>query len=256
MRSHPDSIGVVGDRGRFGAVLCRRAEAAGVRVLLRANTGGWVESGAAAVVIDISSASALATSISHSRQRNVPLLVGTSGLDERDVDALRRLGEDVAVCKVANFSAAHQMQRAALELWARCCAKLGARPTAHVVDRHPVTKKDRPSATALSLAQDWVNGGGDRPDIGSIRGGHAVADHSVDLTFEGESLSIVHSVRDRNAPAECALRMAAVLARKSAGYYESSVLFDELLGISRSPVRLHERSEQPPHDGIPNVRIL
>ncbi|MFY7866459.1 dihydrodipicolinate reductase C-terminal domain-containing protein, partial [Roseateles sp.] len=58
-----------------------------------------------------------------------------------------------------------------------------------VIDRHPATKRDAPSATAKRLAEA---AGGAQIEI--LRHGNAVADHHVIYTLAGETIEIVHRV--------------------------------------------------------------
>jgi 4-hydroxy-tetrahydrodipicolinate reductase len=231
------SLGVVGDRGRFGSAVVRHAMDSSVPVVLRANRSGWTENARPDVLLDVSSPQGLASSIEYCRRRQVALLVGTSGLSSLDVEQLRDLARDVAVCAVANFSLVHHIQRLLVRVTAQFCERAGAAPVAHVVDRHPPWKQDRPSATANVLADEWTGPTkGERPSVDSVRCGLPVADHTFELAFDGELLSIVHSVHGRNGPARTALVVAARLATKAPGHYDDETMFDELL---RMPTTRH-----------------
>jgi dihydrodipicolinate reductase len=51
----------------------------------------------------------------------------------------------------ANCSPLHYLQRAALHVWAQACRHADLHAQVQVLDRHPKTKKDSPSATAMKL---------------------------------------------------------------------------------------------------------
>jgi len=231
MNAPLSKLGLIGDRGRFGYVIGREAEAAGIALVLSANSRGWTHTDRPQVLIDVSAPSALSASVDFCRDQRVPLLVGTSGLSQNDETLLRDLGDEVPVCWAANCSPLHYLQRAALHVWAHACRHADLCAEVHVLDRHPSTKQDRPSATALKLARQWEEQTGVAPDVGSIRGGPPVSDHTVALTFDGETLTAVHAVQDRTGPARGALRLARALCGGSAGYYDPWPLFAESLGL-------------------------
>jgi 4-hydroxy-tetrahydrodipicolinate reductase len=77
-----------------------------------------------------------------------------------------------------------------------------------VSDRHPVSKRDKPSATARELARICQAVGVDRVDIASYREGPPVSDHWVTLTRGEETLTFTHATRDLGAAAHGALRAA------------------------------------------------
>ncbi len=77
-----------------------------------------------------------------------------------------------------------------------------------IIDRHPETKKDAPSATAYRLASAV---GTDR--MIAVRSGPAVADHQIVLAWSGETLEINHRVTSLEAPAEGALCVIEAASR-------------------------------------------
>jgi 4-hydroxy-tetrahydrodipicolinate reductase len=232
MNAQLSKLGLVGDRGRFGSIIRREAEAAGIELVLSANSEAWAHTDRPDVLIDVSAPRALSASVAFCQDQQVPLLVGTSGLSKDEEALLRDLGERVPVCWAANCSPLHYLQRAALHVWAQACRHADLHAQVQVLDRHPKTKKDSPSATAMKLARHWEEQTGVAPDVGSIRGGLPVSDHSVELTFDGETLTAVHAVQDRSGPARGALRIARALYARPAGYYDPWPLLAESLGLA------------------------
>ncbi len=236
MNSRLLKLGVAGYRGRFGSAIVRQAERAGAVVCWRRSSQEQSESDAPSVLVDVSSPLGVASSLAFCRARGLPLLVGASGLSQELKDELSAAGAEIPVCRVANFSMLHYLQRAILELLAGACTTVAVAPRVSVVERHPVFKRDKPSASAVALAECWRKDQGVLPEITSVRDGKEVSDHRVDLDFDGERLSILHAVEHREGPARCAVRMAALLQSKPAAAYDAGSLMAELLGLSTLPV--------------------
>jgi 4-hydroxy-tetrahydrodipicolinate reductase len=128
-------------------------------------------------------------------ERGISPVVGTSGLSDADVGALRRACERAGVggLLVPNFSVGAVLQmRHAAELAA--VLRLAALREVH----HP-GKKDRPSGTALATARRVEQAGGGRVEIQSERREGALAEQELLFAGEGEEVTLRHVVRDRRA---------------------------------------------------------
>jgi 4-hydroxy-tetrahydrodipicolinate reductase len=87
-------------------------------------------------------------------------------------------------------------------------------PRMTVSERHPVTKRDRPSASARSLATAWPSC---QAEITSLRAGAPVSDHAVTFELCGESVAIEHGVTDLGAAAAGAVIAARRIATAPPG---------------------------------------
>ena len=212
------SIGIVGADGRLGRRIRAAAEAAGWDVTLAATSARWALDSRPEVIVDVSHRSALAAVASYCRRARVPLVHGVSGLGNAERSLLERLSADVAVVRAPNFSYGHLLQRAMLEAVA---GALGAWE-ATVVERHPRTKLDRPSATALELAA--LCGG----EIASVRGGLPVSDHTVVLAAGGETVAVTHAVADLSAAAAGAVRAADWIVDREPGLWSMHDVYDAI----------------------------
>jgi 4-hydroxy-tetrahydrodipicolinate reductase len=214
----PD-LGVIGAGGRLGQCVCALAAEAGCAVTLRGRRQGWEVLRPPRVLLDVSHPSALPEVAAYCEREGIPLVAGVSGLGEEHHEALRRLSRQVPVVQAANFAFGHFVQRALVE----CLASLlGRRLDAEftVLDRHPRSKKDRPSATARELAGLWAALTGRPPEeVASLRAGLPVSDHEATLTLAGELVSVRHSVTDRRAAARGALEAAFWACRQPPGLY-------------------------------------
>lgn len=187
------------------------------------------------VLVDFSSPVALATSLDRAVSAGVPLLVGTTGLDdfaERRIDEAAR---HVAILRAPNTSLAVALLADLVE---RAAKVLG--PDAwdiEIVEAHHNRKADAPSGTALHLGQAAARGRGGQINeergrsgtglvrqsgaIGyaAIRGGTIAGDHDVMFLGNGERLILSHLAESRAIFAYGALAAAKFLHRKPAGLY-------------------------------------
>jgi len=186
------------------------------------------------VLVDFSAPAALAATIDRALSAGVPLLVGTTGLDDL---AHRRLGEaanEIAIVVAPNTSIGVALLSDLVERAARV---LGPDWDVEIAEIHHRRKVDAPSGTALALggavargreaplvAESGRAGTGlerKRGDIGfaSLRGGTVAGDHDVFFLGEEERLIFSHRAESRAIFARGALSAAAFLRGRPAGLY-------------------------------------
>ncbi len=218
-------LGIVGASGRLGRRVRAAAEEAGWEVVLAAGSSAWDVELTPDVLVDVSSVRALPVVAGYCRRAGVPLVNGVSGLGEADRLLLEELSEYVAVVRAPNFSFGHLLQVVMLE--AAASALVRSTPwEATVSERHPRTKADRPSATALELAGVCDGAGLRLGEIASVRGGIPVSDHAVLLAGEGETVTLSHSVADLSAAAAGAVRAAAWALGRRPGLWGMRDVYD------------------------------
>lgn len=230
------SIGVIGAEGRLGSRIVTAAGAMGVEVTLRGTRRDW-SGGVPDAVVDVSLAPALPTVLDYCRANKVPLLSASSGLTADDRGALRELSQQVAVLRADNLSLGNYLQRGLVSRLGPMFGRLHAEGlgSVTVVDRHPTYKVDRPSATALVLADRAREGTDGTLDVRveSIRAGIPVCEHDVRLALGDEELVVRHAVRDWAAYAPVAVRAALWLAAQSAaGLHSMDDFYSWLLTTS------------------------
>jgi 4-hydroxy-tetrahydrodipicolinate reductase len=145
--------------------------------------------------------------------RGVPLVSGTTGLDETQQAALRRSSEHIAVLQSPNFSPGVNALQALLE---QARDLLPGITAVELEDVHHVHKQDAPSGTALTLAAALAPL---EVAIHSRRVGEVVGDHAVTLRLPGETLTLSHHAEDRNIFALGAVEAAAWLKAQAPGGY-------------------------------------
>jgi len=239
-------IGIIGSAGRMGAALVAAIAAAG-----EVHSGGTDKDGDLAalagvsdVLVDFSSPSALEGNLDAAMAAGVPILIGTTGLEERHHWLCDNAAASIAVLQTGNTSLgvtllAHLVREAA--------GRLGEDWDIEVVETHHRMKVDAPSGTALLLGQaaaegraidladhsargrDGITGARRAGDIGfaSLRGGTVAGDHSVLFLGESERLTLSHLAEDRSIFAKGAVRAAQWLVGKGPGRYT----MPEVLGL-------------------------
>jgi 4-hydroxy-tetrahydrodipicolinate reductase len=196
----PLRVVVAGAAGRMGQIVAPFLQAAEGIALV-----GTLERGddAAAVLarckpdvlVDFTLAPASRELLPLAVERGTSPVVGTSGLSEADVAALRAACErhHVGGLLVPNFSVGAVLQMRQCEQAARHL-KLSELSEVH----HP-GKKDSPSGTALATARRIRQAGGGEVPIHSERREGALAEQAVVFAGDGEQLVLRHVVSDRRA---------------------------------------------------------
>jgi 4-hydroxy-tetrahydrodipicolinate reductase len=231
-------IGIIGSEGRMGHALERAIAAAGHEAVGGVDRGGDVAGLAdhSDALLDFSAPAALDSNLHAAIGAGIPILVGTTGLEERDHAAIDAAARAIPVLQTGNTSLgvtllAHLVREAA--------ASLGPEWDIEVLEMHHRMKVDAPSGTALLLGQAAAQGRGidlaassERGRDGhagaraegaigfaSLRGGTVAGEHSVILAGPQERIVLAHSAEDRMIFAHGAVRGAAWLIGRDAGRY-------------------------------------
>lgn len=164
---------------------------------------GWP---AADVAIDFSAAEAVPANARALAVRGVSLVIGTTGWQAHEAALRQDLGSlPVGVIAAPNFAIGVNIF---LDLAARSAQLLAARGfAAWIHEAHHAAKKDAPSGTALAL-QRAVESGGLSVNVASTRAGFIPGTHTLGFDAAAETLTLIHTARDRTAFARGALEAA------------------------------------------------
>ena len=193
------------------------------------------------VLIDFSHPELTRRSVEFAVQRQIPAVIGTTGLDETCLHAIEQAATSIPVCVAANFSLGVNLL---LALAARAAASLGPEYDIEISEIHHRRKLDAPSGTALALGQAVAQARGldldgvrvdDRSrrrvprqsdEIGfqAIRGGDVAGEHTVYFLSDGERLELTHRATDRRIFARGALLAAKKLLGRSPGRVDFAAL--------------------------------
>jgi len=231
-------IGIIGSNGRMGQVLATAIAEAGASVSGGIDQGGdaGMLAGASDILVDFSSPQALEANLEAAVAANIPIIIGTTGLEERHHWLIDTAADSIALLQTGNTSLgvtllAHLVHEAAL--------LLGEDWDIEIAEMHHRHKIDAPSGTALLLGEaaakargldlakdaergrDGVTGARARGAIGfaSLRGGSVAGDHMVILAGDDERIELIHRAESRMVFARGAVRAALWVIGKPAARY-------------------------------------
>lgn len=202
--------------------------------------------GEADVVIDFTAPAATAWTVSRAAEREVGVVVGTTGLGEAEKRAVRQAAERIPIVLSANMSLGVNVLFGLIEQAARA---LGPDYDVEIVELHHRLKKDAPSGTALAMATRLADalgrklpevmragregnvGARTRDEVGvlAVRGGDVVGEHTAYFLGMGERLEITHRASSRETFARGAVRAAQWLRDRDPGLYD----MQDVLGLRK-----------------------
>lgn len=239
-------IGIIGSEGRMGRALAEAILAAGETFAGGIDKGGDPLAMArdCDVLVDFSSPHALEANLDAAMESGIPVVVGTTGLEERHHWLVDEAANRIAVLQTGNTSLgvtllAHLVREAA--------GRLGPDWDIEIVETHHRMKVDAPSGTALLLGEaaaqgrgivladhsergrDGITGARESGAIGfaALRGGSVAGDHTVHFLADNERISLSHLAENRAIFARGAVKAAQWMLGKPAGRYT----MPEVLGL-------------------------
>ncbi len=196
------------------------------------------------VLIDFTAPQATLAALAHCRAHGRGIVVGTTGLDAAQKQAIADAAETIPVVFAPNMSIGVNLTFKLAELAARV---LGDSVDIEIVEAHHRHKVDAPSGTALRLGEvvadalgrdlaecavygrEGHTGPRDRQTIGfeTIRAGDIVGEHTVLYAATGERVEITHRATSRMTFAGGAVRAAQWLAKHERGQFD----MQDVLGL-------------------------
>lgn len=231
-------IGIIGSAGRMGQALGAAVVAAGHELSGGIDREGDVGALAQAsdVLVDFSAPGALEFTLDAAIAAGKPIVVGTTGLEERHHWLIDAAAVSIPVLQTGNTSLgvtllAHLVREAA--------ERLGEDWDIEIVETHHRMKVDAPSGTALLLGEaaargrhvglkdvavrgrDGITGAREAGTIGfaALRGGSVAGDHTIHFLTDNERLSLSHMAENRGIFARGAVRAAQWLLGRAPGRY-------------------------------------
>ena len=188
------------------------------------------------VIIDFSNSAAADRLLDFCVDRQIPVVLCTTGLSEEQLSKVEEAAKKVAVLKSANMSLGVNLLFKILKQAAPVLAEAGF--DIEILEKHHNQKVDAPSGTALALA-DAVNESlgneyhykydrtaervkRDKKEIGiqAIRGGSIVGEHDVIFAGQDEVVTFQHTAYSKAIFAKGAVQGAKFLAGKAPGMYD------------------------------------
>ncbi len=149
------------------------------------------------VIVDFTLSPALGGLLSGGAATAAPLVIGTTGHDEAQMELLRRYAAERPVVLASNFSIGIPVLKLVLE---QLAAILPAGFMPEQIETHHRHKLDKPSGTARSLALAWEAKRGEGPvTTHSVRVGGVTGEHSWTFSDDEETLVLTHRAHSRRA---------------------------------------------------------
>lgn len=196
------------------------------------------------VAIDFSLPEASERTADFCIENGIALVCGTTGLTDQQRDKLKAASEKIPVLYATNMSVG---MNALFSLAGKVASMLGEDYDIEIVEQHHRFKKDAPSGSAMTLAENICRATGrDFPeslvhgrsgsdaqrrkgDIGmhAVRAGDITGVHSVIFGTPGETITLNHTAGSRDTFVRGALRAAQWLVGKQPAMYSMA----DVLGI-------------------------
>jgi 4-hydroxy-tetrahydrodipicolinate reductase len=196
------------------------------------------------VVIDFTAPEATLAHAAACKEAGVAMVIGTTGLNDAQLAALRAAAEQTAIVFAPNMSVGVNLVFKLLDIASRV---LGDSVDIEIIEAHHRHKVDAPSGTALRMGEviadalgrdlkqcavygrEGQTGPRDRQTIGfeTIRAGDIVGDHTALFAADGERVEITHKASSRMTFARGAVRAALWLQGKAPGLYD----MQDVLGL-------------------------
>ena len=240
------NIGIYGSKGRMGKELinCLQGEKKAGLAMAYDKGDDIVELFEKSdVVIDFSSLQGTQELLNFARTTPKPLVIGTTGLDEKTMKLMNSASEIMPIFYATNMS----LGVAVLNHLASKASAMLKDFDIEILEMHHRHKKDAPSGTAMSLAKsvakarnldleklrvsgrDGLIGERSKDEIAvmSLRGGDIVGRHTVGFYEDGEFLELNHTATSRATFAKGAIKISLWLCKKEAKLYS----IDDFLGF-------------------------
>ena len=194
------------------------------------------------VIIDFSHPSVFDTLMDYAVEKNVPIIMATTGLSPENRQRLIVESKKIPVFFSANMSLGVNLL---IDLAKKATAILEDNFDIEIIERHHNQKIDAPSGTALAIADaiaDTAIGSKnyvydrhsvrrkrskDEIGIHAVRGGTIVGQHDVIFAGTDEIIEIKHTATSKEVFAVGALKAAKFMCGKPSGYYSMNDLFKD-----------------------------
>jgi 4-hydroxy-tetrahydrodipicolinate reductase len=197
-----------------------------------------------AVVIEFTAPEATVEHARSAARKNAPIVIGTTGLNAKQLEEIKKLARGGRILVSANMSLGVNLL---VSLLGKVAGVLGDDYDVEIIEAHHRFKKDAPSGTALAMAEPiaralkrdldsagvcgrkGIVGERTKQEIGllSVRAGDIVGEHTVIFGGLGERIEFIHRAQSRETFARGALRAAQWLAKQKKGLYS----MQDVLGL-------------------------
>ena len=189
-------------------------------------------------IIDFSAAPAVDGLLDFAVERQIPVVLCTTGLSDEQLEKVHEASKKTAVLRSANMSLGVNTLFKVLKSMTKLLADAGF--DIDIVEKHHRRKLDAPSGTAIALAEavneplnneyEFVYDRSQRREqrpkkeigISAVRGGTIVGEHEIIFAGQDEVIELKHTAYSRAIFGKGAVSAALYLAGKEAGMYDMS----------------------------------
>jgi 4-hydroxy-tetrahydrodipicolinate reductase len=196
------------------------------------------------VAIDFSLADAMDRTINHCLENHIALVSGTTALSDEQREKLKAASKKIPILHATNMSVGMNLL---FSLVGKVASTLGDEYDIEIIEQHHRFKKDAPSGSALTLAENICHETGRSfPEslvfgrngkealrhkgaitVHAVRAGDITGIHSIIFGTLGETITLNHTANSRDTFAHGALRAAEWLVGKKTGLYSMA----DVLGL-------------------------
>ena len=189
-------------------------------------------------IIDFSAAPAVDGLLDFAVERQIPVVLCTTGLSDEQLERVHEASKKTAVLRSANMSLGVNTLFKVLKSMTKLLADAGF--DIDIVEKHHRRKLDAPSRTAIALAEavneplnneyEFVYDRSQRREqrpkkeigISAVRGGTIVGEHEIIFAGQDEVIELKHTAYSRAIFGKGAVSAVLYLAGKEAGMYDMS----------------------------------
>lgn len=203
--------GLIGSSGKMGREIENVFSEAGNECVFKFDIDGEQKIATPELLIDFSLPEVLEKTIDYIKTYNVPLIIGTTGLSNDQLESLKLLSQKIPVVQSYNFSIGIQLLLRMIESIKNDVKDWDI----EIEETHHRFKKDKPSGTAIMIK----NLIGKEVSISSLRLGNVPGVHTIQFGSLGEILKIEHQALSRRTFADGVLMSANFILKKQNGFY-------------------------------------
>lgn len=185
--------GLMGFSGKMGKAIKELFDKSGYKLVYRKDFEMEEEIEKPEIIIDFSIKSAFPETLRIIEEKEVPLIIGTTGLDENDFEKLRKISKKVPVIQSFNFSIGINIMT---ELLKKMNDFIDDSYDIEITETHHRFKKDKPSGTAI-LLKNIIDK--EVEEIHSKRLGSEFGEHEIEFATTGEIIKLSHRAYSREA---------------------------------------------------------
>ncbi len=173
------------------------------------------------VVLDFSTASTLQDNLTLAASKHIPIVIGTTGHSEENLQLIQKFQEQIPIFLSSNFSILFHLllKMTSLTQGLSNCDFI-------VEDTHHKHKKDCPSGSCKDIIKT-LEKNGISPRVTSYRVGEVVGIHTLKIFYGNESLILQHNVSSREVFCEGALKACEFILKKTNSLYSMNDLFEK-----------------------------